>query len=422
MSGKRRDTKGRVLRTGENQRKDGKYEYKYIDVMGVRRSVYSWKLVDTDSVPAGRQCTESLRSIEKRIERDKEDGIDTYSGANITLNQCFEMSLQRRMRLKQTTRLEYQSEYDRCVRNVIGKRTINSIGQHHLISIYSSMLSRGLKPRTIETLHNCLKPVFSMAKKKGWIRNDPTEGAIAELKNMYPWEKEKRQSLTEEEQEALVMTVKNTPRFQKYLPLFTFLLGTGCRIGEALALQWEDCNFTLGIISINRTLIYRTGKEDPEKLHMGPPKSFSGNRVIPMLNDVRAALQQLRKQQLVTGVYSITAVDRYQNFVFRNKRGGLLRPTNVYYAMEEIVKFYNKKETAASREENRDPILLPSISPHILRHTFCTRMCENENNLKVIQEIMGHKNISITMEVYADATLKQKKDSFSNLDGKMKIS
>lgn len=165
-----------------------------------------------------------------------------------------------------------------------------------------------------------------------------------------------------------------------------------------------------------------TGKEDPEKLHMGPPKSFSGNRVIPMLNDVRAALQQLRKQQLVTGVYSITAVDRYQNFVFRNKRGGLLRPTNVYYAMEEIVKFYNKKETAASREENRDPILLPSISPHILRHTFCTRMCENENNLKVIQEIMGHKNISITMEVYADATLKQKKDSFSNLDGKMKIS
>lgn len=122
MSEKRRDNKGRVLRTGENQRKDGKYEYKYIDITGVRRSVYSWKLVDTDSVPAGKRCKDSLRSFEKRIQRDVDDGINTYSGSNITMNQCFELSLQKRKKLKQTTIIEYKSKYDRYFRDSIGPK------------------------------------------------------------------------------------------------------------------------------------------------------------------------------------------------------------------------------------------------------------------------------------------------------------
>ena len=70
MSDKRRDTKGRLLKSGERQREDGKYEYRYYDQKGVRRSVYSWKLVDTDKLPPGKRCKESLRSIEKRIRRD----------------------------------------------------------------------------------------------------------------------------------------------------------------------------------------------------------------------------------------------------------------------------------------------------------------------------------------------------------------
>ena len=84
MSEKRKDSKGRILRTGESQRKDGKYEYKYVDVKGVRRSVYSWKLVDTDKVPAGKLCKESLRDIEKRLEEDIAAGVDTHLSGNIT--------------------------------------------------------------------------------------------------------------------------------------------------------------------------------------------------------------------------------------------------------------------------------------------------------------------------------------------------
>lgn len=421
MSEKRRDKKGRVLRTGENQRKDGMYEYKYTDAKGVRRSVYSWKLVDTDSVPAGKRCKDkdSLRNLEKLIQRDVDDGIDTYSGSNITLNQCFEMSLQKRVKLRGTTRITYKVEYDRHFRDTIGDKTLNSIAQHHLISLYASLLTSGLKPATIECLNICIKPSFALAKKNGWIRTDPTEGVIAEMKNLFPWEKPKKKGLTEEEQEIFMRIVKETPRFQWLHPLFTFLLGTGCRIGEALALRWQDCNFTKGWISINRTLVYRTERDDPESFHLNPPKSSAGKRVIPMFTEVRQSLQTLQEMQRELST-KIT-VDGFQDFVFLTPKGSLYYPASIHAIMKQIVKFYNEAEKVESQKEKREPVFLPPVTPHVLRHTFCTRLCENEPNLKVIQEIMGHKNISITMDVYNDATEKQKKKCFEKLDGKLKI-
>ena len=65
---------------------------------------------------------------------------------------------------------------------------------------------------------------------------------------------------------------------------------------------------------------------------------------------------------------------------------------------------------------------LPNFSCHNLRHTFATRFCENETNLKVIQSILGHKDIQTTMDVYAEATKDKLQEAFENLDGKIRIS
>lgn len=75
-----------------------------------------------------------------------------------------------------------------------------------------------------------------------------------------------------------------------------------------------------------------------------------------------------------------------------------------------------------SEKEHREPVLIPHFSVHNLRHTFCTRFCENETNLKVIQEIMCHADISTTMNIYNEATKEKKIESFANLEGKIKIS
>ena len=64
-------------------------------------------------------------------------------------------------------------------------------------------------------------------------------------------------------------------------------------------------------------------------------------------------------------------------------------------------------------------LLFPDFSTHHLRHTFCTRFCENENNLKVIQAVMGHKDIQITMDIYADCTEDKKKEVIQKIEGKI---
>lgn len=101
MSEKRRDTKGRILRNGEYQRSDGKYEYKYFDAKGVRRSVYSWKLVETDKAPEGRRCGLPLRELEKTVRRDAEDGINAFEAYRTTLNSFFDAYIETKYELKQ---------------------------------------------------------------------------------------------------------------------------------------------------------------------------------------------------------------------------------------------------------------------------------------------------------------------------------
>ena len=115
-------------------------------------------------------------------------------------------------------------------------------------------------------------------------------------------------------------------------------------------------------------------------------------------------------------------VDGYSNFVFQNRYGEMLTPHVVNRAIERIIRDCNQTEVERAKQECREPVLLPHFSVHNLRHTFCTRLCENETNLKIIQEIMGHRNIKTTMDVYNEATKERKVASFSSLEGKIKIS
>ena len=91
----------------------------------------------------------------------------------------------------------------------------------------------------------------------------------------------------------------------------------------------------------------------------------------------------------------------------------------------ELLKFdvadYNATEEVAAKKQHREAVLLPDFSAHHLRHTFCTRLCENETNLKVIQSVMGHKDIQTTMDVYAEATEQKKQESFERLAAKLDI-
>ena len=389
---KRTDNKGRILKDGETQRKDGSYRFTYTDADGNRHDVYSRRLVPTDRLPPGCKDDLSLREKERKIIRDLEDGIKATVENRATLNDLFNLYISNKPELKQSTRANYLYMYKKYVQDDIGKKKISSIKYSDVKAYYNRLIrERGFKPNSMEIIHTIIHPVFTMAVRDGYIRINPATGAMAEIKKSNNWEKPKRHALTKAEQAAFIDYIKSSKIYNHWLPLFTVLLGTGCRIGEVIGLRWEDCDFEDGIISINHNMVYRKYEgESKARFHIETPKTEAGTRIVPMLEEVKEALRTEWAKQEIIGFNESAA--------------------------------YIEDETIQADRDGRDPVLIRHFSAHNLRHTFCTRYCEVEKNIKAIQEIMGHADIETTMNIYAEATKEVKKQSFANLEGKIKIS
>lgn len=418
----RRDTKNRLLGKGEYQKSDGRYMYRYVDSKGNNRFVYSWTLTQTDRPPKGKHSEKCLRELEKEIAKDLQDEIDSFKAKKMTLNAFYEDYIEQKQELKTSTRTNYKYMYKKYVWDSIGRRKLPEIKYSDIKKFYNHLIREvGFKPNSMETIHTILHPIFATAVRDGYIRVNPTDGVMAEIKKSNDWEKPKRHALSVSEQEAFVEFTKSHSVYSHWLPLFTVLLGTGCRVGEIVGLTWDDCDFKNGIININHSLIYRpdeyTGKSG---FYISTPKTKAGEREIPMFEAVRKALLNERMRQMREG-FNQTVIDGYSGFIFSNRFNGVLSPHNINRAIERITRDYNVEESELAARQNREPLLLPHFSVHNLRHTFCTRMCENESNIKVIQEIMGHSDISTTMDVYNEATRDKKKESFAGLEGKIKI-
>jgi integrase len=421
---KRTDKKGRILKDGEIYRKsDGMYCYRYVDAEGNRRAIYSNRLMPTDKTPPGRKEDLSLREKERLVIRDLEDGIKAKVENKATLNDLFDLYMADKRELKESTRTNYLYIYDKYIRNDLGKRRISAIKYSAVKAFYNSLIhDKGFKPNSMEIVHTILHPVFTLAVRDNYIRTNPTDGVMAEIKKSNNWEKPKRHALSIQEQDAFISFLTRSPIYNYWLPLFTVLLGTGGRVGEITGLRWEDCDFEENTISINHNLVYRKFfGEEKAKFHLMTPKTSAGIRVIPMLSEVKAALQKEYEKQSLLG-FNETIIDGYSGFIFQNRYGDALSAHNINRAIDRIVKAYNDEETEHAAEENREPFLIRHFSVHNLRHTFATRFCENETNLKVIQEIMGHADIETTMNIYAEATKEMKKRSMDNLEGKIRLS
>ena len=407
MAEKRKDSKGRILRTGEYQRANGLYQYRYKDANGKLKAVCSIDLTE-------------LREKEKQIQKDIADGI--ISDNNLTLNDMFEKHMSGKRELKASTRENYLYMYNKYVFDTLGKRKIADIKYSDVRAFFNNLIDeKGFKPNSVEILYTIIHPVFTLAVRDDLIRKNPSDNLMREIKQSHDWSKPKRKALTTEQQRAFIDYTKNSPIYSHWLPLFTTFLGTGCRVGEVIGLTWNDVDFDNNTISINHNLVYRKNSKGICEFHVTTPKTESGKRIIPMLPEVRRAIMQERKKQMQNG-FSDTEIDGYTGFVFVNRENYIHNPQTINRAIQRIYKAYNEEEIALAKEENREPVIIPHFSCHHLRHTFCTRYCEIETNLKVIQTVMGHADISTTMDVYAECTNEKKQESFDNLVGKMKIS
>ena len=278
MAEKRKDNKGRILRDGESQRPDGRYMFQYKDAYGKRQTLYSWKLVETDRTPKGKKEMLSLREQEEQAKQDTKDGIRAGM-TKMTLNEMFEIYFATKRNLKQSTRTNYRYMWDKYAKETIGRRKLSSIRKSDILHFYNDLMDAGFKPNSMEIMNTIMHPTFQMAVEDGYVRLNPTAGCMAEIKKSHDWTKPKRHALTIEQQKAFIDYTASSPVYNHWLPLFTTLLGTGCRIGEIIGLRWEDVDFKNNIISVNHNLIYRVQDNGECEFHVTTPKTRNSVRV-----------------------------------------------------------------------------------------------------------------------------------------------
>lgn len=414
---KRKDSKGRLLRTNEYERKDGRYAYRYTDAKRKVNIVYSWRLMETDPQPKNKPPCDSLREIEKEVLKDTYDRV--VSKTKLTLNDRWDEYIADKPELKQSTRTNYVYMYNKFIRDDIGRMPIKDITYSTMKKFFNKLLYEvGFKPNSVEIINTLLNPVFRTAIKDGLLRVNPMVDIMMQIKKSDNWVKDKRHALSKEQQLSFMQFVKEN--YPQWYPLIICLLGTGCRISEMLGLRWQDVNWTENIISINHNLIYRIQDDGHLQHRITTTKTKSGNREIPMFESVRSALKQEFKRQEKEG-FCLQEIEGYSGFVWMNRYKEVLIPACVNRALERIRKAYNKAETESAKNEHRKPNLIEHFSAHHLRHTFCVRLCEEETDLKLIQEIMGHADISTTMDVYNESNIQRKKERFAALEKKSAV-
>ena len=377
MSEKRRDNKNRILRSGESQRKDGRYAYKYTDTFGKVQFVYAWKLVPTDKTPAGKRDDISLREKEKEIRKDLDDGIDTI-GKKMTVCELYAKQNRHRGNVRHNTTKGRERLMKLLEADKLGSCPIDSVKLSDAKEWALRMKEKGISYKTISNDKRSLKAAFYTAIQ------DDTEPKVP---------------LTAEQEESLLSFMQGDSVYQKYRDEVIILLGTGLRVSELCGLTETDLDFENRIINVDHQLL----RSAETGYYIEKPKTESGIRQIPMSEKVYEALGRVLENR--KGSKPIT-IDGYSNFLFLNRDGCPKTATSYDNMFRGLAKKYNKCHEEA----------LPKVmTPHTLRHTFCTNLANAGMNPKALQYIMGHSNITMTLNYYAHATFASAKAEMERL-------
>ena len=375
----RKDNKGRVLRTGESQRKDGGYDFRYYDAKKKRHSVYAPTLNE-------------LRKKEAEIAALYSQGTK-YAEGSTTVLDLVKRYLETKTGLSYNTQCSYNRVFNRVKESPIANVYIRDLKTSEVKRWFTTLSKNGLSYWTIHQTKGVLSPAFDLAVEDEILTKNPFDFSLSKV---VPVDSKPRHALTYHQQRDLLKAFKNHPTLAPRYDLMVILLGTGMRISEAVGLTMNDIDMEKRTININHQLIYHYQRG----LYISPPKSTSGYRLIPMSDAVYKAFQSVLEDRIF--VTDEAEVDGLNGFVFLTKRGTPDYASLIQTALVNVVKDYN-------RSSPDEP--LPRITPHILRHTFCTNMINSGVSVKQVQYLMGHSTATVTMNVYAHAMQEKSDDA-----------
>ena len=381
MSEKRKDSKGRILKTGESQRKDGLYQYRYKDINGARRTIYENDL-------------KRLREREKEIEASLAQGISTHAGS-ITLRDYMAQYFETKQGWRPTTRATMEVTIGMIKDSPLRKTPINKITRMDMKRLYIDLQKQGYAYRTIEQLHLLIKAALNVACEDGAIQRNPCAFKIS---GVITKDRKKVSALTRQQTAELLQYLQKQERNKSWQHIAVILLDTGLRVGEFTALTTHDIDFERRTIQVNKQL-----QVVNRKPIIADTKTSSGCREIPMTSAVEESIHALLNMR--RDIPGNVSIDGYSDFILTDQNGAPRTASALDAQLRRIVEQYNI--TATHKIER--------CTPHVLRHTFCTRCVAAGMDIKSVQYLMGHANATITLNVYADAVREQVSENINLL-------
>lgn len=380
MSEIRRDNKGRKLATGESQDKDGRYRYQYNDSFGKRKSVYSWRLTESDPYPKGKRKDISLREKEKVIEKALCDAVSTNCG-DMTVLELVQRYISQKRGVKHNTQANYNFVINVIKKEEFGAKRIDTIKLSDAKAWLIKLQDDGRGYSSIHSIRGIVRPAFQMAVDDDLIRKNPFEFQLA---TVVVNDSVTREAITRKQQREFLRFIKEDKHFCKYYDGIYILFNTGLRVSEFVGLTANDIEFDKQRIKIDHQL-QRTRNMEYEIL---TPKTEKGERYVPMKEDVADCFHRIIQNRKHPKIEPM--IDGYSGFLFLDKNDMPMVALHWEKYFQHIREKYNSIYK----------VQMPCITPHVCRHTFCSNMAKSGMNPKTLQYIMGHSDIGVTLNTY----------------------
>ena len=395
VNGKRRDKKNRVLRRGESQRPDGKYQFKY-SIDGIPHFVYSWRLEPTDKMPEGKKPTPSLREMEKTIGRDIESQLDPTC-RNMTVMELVERYLSTKTGVKPSTKQNYGTIKNLLAKEEFSRKRIKEVKTSDAKLFLIKMQSDGKRHSTIKSVRGVLRPAFQMAVDDNLLVKNPFG---FELAGVVVNDSVTREAITKDQMRKFLKFVHDDNVYCKYYEAVYILFHTGMRISEFCGLTIKDIDFEHNVVNIDHQLQRMSNME----LIIEPTKTRAGTRKLPITEDVammfRAIIEDRPKPKIEKMVCG------YSGFLYLDKNDLPEVALHWEHRFRHMVNRYNEIYR----------VQMPNITPHVCRHTYCSNMAKAGMNPKTLQYLMGHSDIGVTMNTYTHLGLEDAQDEMIRME------
>lgn len=360
-----KDLKGKEIGAGIVQQPNGTYFARFVDKFGKRRTKRSKKLQEVKQWLADATYIDQHSDLDQATDMLVDAWFDYWIGI-------------KKQTVRPNTVRNYSERYERNIKGVIGNKLLTDVKPIHCQKIFSDMADEGYKTTTIYQTRIALYNMFEFARENDVLIANPCKKS---LKSDMGKPSDKKEALTIDAQKKFLEAVVG----YSYENQYRFVLQTGLRTGELIGLKWSDIDFENRTMKIERTMeyCYKVGE-----WRVGPPKSKSGYRTIPLTDEAICILENQRSKNKSLKLVPM----EWKDIVFLCRKGTPVKNSTYDTGLFKYC----------------DRVGIPRFSMHVLRHTFATRCIEGGMKPKTLQKILGHSNIGITMNLYVHITEDEK--------------